>query len=387
MTQRDDAIRTVDEHAFRLAGEEEDFDPLLDQIGDARVVLIGEATHGTHEFYKFRAQLTRRLIARKDFRIVAAEADWPDAYEVNRCVQQAGGAGSARDALGAFERFPLWMWRNTEVLEFTEWLRRFNAELPPEARAGFYGLDVYSLHRSIRKVIDYLETIDPEAAGRARDRYSCFDHAGDEPRRYGLAAVRGMADCEDAVVDQLIELQRNAGEYLTRDGLVARERQFVAEQNAVVARNAETYYRSMFDRDQHSWNVRDRHMAETLERLIEHYQGVQAPAKAVVWAHNSHLGDCRATDMSARGEVNLGQLVRERFGGGESVLIGQTTYDGTVSAASNWDELSSHYFKARLASQFDAVVHLDRTRALEPLDMTSPWRTGEDLPETFPTGL
>jgi erythromycin esterase-like protein len=446
MVEHEEIVRAVDEHAIRLAGEERDFGPILDRIGDAHVVLVGEATHGTHEFYRFRAELTKRLIEREGFRLVAAEADWPDAYRVNRWVQHQSGDESAREALGSFERFPQWMWRNTEVLEFVEWLRAFNAELESDRRAGFYGLDVYSMRRSARRVVEYLEEVDPAAADRARERYACFDHAGAEPRQYGLAAVRGLADtCEGEVIEQLVELREKAGEYLERDGLVAREQQFVAEQDALVAKNAEAYYRSMFERGEHSWNVRDRHMAQTLERLLEHYISVRAPAKAVVWAHNSHLGDCRATDMSARGEINLGQLVRKRFGDEESVLVGMTSYDGTVSAASNWDapvdrktvrparedsfeglfhqvpdpyfvlpledtdltsrlddrryeraigviyrpetELASHYFKARLASQFDMVVHLDRTRALEPLEISEPWHAGEELPETYPSGL
>ncbi len=446
MVEHDEIVRAVDEHALRLSGREADFEPILRRIDDAHLVLVGEATHGTHEFYKFRAELTKRLIERKGFRLVAVEADWPDAYRVNRWVQHQGGGETATEALGAFERFPQWMWRNTEVAGFAEWLRRFNADLSPAERAGFYGLDVYSLHRSARRVVTYLEEVDPQAAERARERYACFDHAGGEPRQYGLAAVRGITDsCEEAVVEQLTELHRRAGEYLERDGVVAREKQFVAEQNARVAKNAEAYYRSMFERSESSWNLRDRHMAETLEQLIEHYMGVEGPAKAVVWAHNSHLGDCRATDMSARGEINLGQLVRENYGKDESVLIGMTTCEGTVSAASDWDEpvdrktvrparedsfeglfhrvpdpffvlplgdpeidawlddrryqraigvvyrpeteLASHYFKARLASQFDMVVHLDRTRALEPLEISEPWHAGEDLPETYPSGL
>jgi erythromycin esterase-like protein len=444
MLDRNRLVQTVDTHATRLTGDASDVDPLLERVGDAHVVLIGEPTHGTRECYEFRAELTKRLLQKRDFRLVAVEADWPDAYRANRWVQGDGDDETVDEALGDFERFPRWMWRNRTVADFLGWLREFNDARPRESRAGFYGLDVYSLRRSMRRVIDYLEEVDPEAAERARQRYACFDHDAEDPRQYGVSTVRGLGSCEDEVVEQLVELQRKAGDYLERDGLVAREAQFVAEQNAVVATNAEAYYRSMFERDTHSWNVRDRHMAETLERLLEHYMSVRAPAKAVVWAHNSHLGDCRATDMSARGEINLGQLVRERFGD-ESVSIGMTTHRGTVSAAPDWEEpvarmtlrraredsyeglfhevdhpyfvlpldvpdvahalddrvyeravgvvyrpeteLASHYVKARLASQFDAVVHLDRTRAVEPLDPSELWHAGEDLPETYPSGL
>jgi erythromycin esterase-like protein/predicted phosphoribosyltransferase len=415
-------------------------------VGDGTYVLIGEASHGTHEFYSWRADLTKRLIADHGFRAVAAEADWPDASRVNRFVQGDSDDASAEEALGDFQRFPLWMWRNTVVRDFVTWLRQHNDTLPhDQSKAGFYGLDLYSLNASIAAVIDYLDRVDPEAASRARARYGCFDHFGDDAQAYGYATSLGVAEpCEDDVVSQLLELQRRATELARRDGRVAEDQYFFAEQNARLAKNAEAYYRSMFRGRVSSWNLRDRHMAETLDHLVNHLNRRQPGTKVVVWAHNSHLGDARATQMGEGGELNLGQLVRERAGT-DAVLIGFSTYHGTVTAASDWGdpaerkrvrpglngsyeelfheatragtlnfllslsgdetlreqlagpclqraigviyrpetERFSHYFNARLPDQFDALIHLDETSALEPLERTSGWDTGE-APETYP---
>lgn len=437
------AIRVV---ARPIAGATTDYDELLDFIGDARFVLLGEASHGTHEFYRERALITRRLIRDKGFTAVAVEADWPDAYRVNRYVRGEGDAAASLGALSGFRRFPAWMWRNTDVLEFIEWLRSHNDGLPASApKTGFYGLDLYSLHSSADAVIRYLEKVDPEAARHARYRYSCFEHFGEDTQAYGYAATFGMsASCESEVVNQLIELQRRAAEYANRDGLVAADEFFFAEQNARLVKNAEEYYRSMFQGSVSSWNLRDRHMAETLELLVDHLSRHYGTAKIVVWEHNSHLGDARATEMGQRGELNVGQLVRERHEH-DSRLIAFSTYTGTVTAASDWggpaerkrvrpalsesyealfhevglpqfllllqergrvrDELEdprleraigviyrpeterlSHYFQARIPDQFDVVLHFDETTAVEPLERTSMWTKGEP-PETYPTGV
>jgi erythromycin esterase-like protein/predicted phosphoribosyltransferase len=429
-----------------LTGSAQDYDPLLDLIGDARLVLLGEASHGTHEFYRERAEITKRLIREKGFVAVTAEADWPDAYRVNCYVRGQGPDVDALEALADFRRFPTWMWRNTDVVEFVEWLRAHNDRLAPDgAKAGFYGLDLYSLHASIKVVLRYLEKLDPDAAQRARERYACFDQVGADMQLYGLFAGSGIIkSCEEEVVAQLVELQRRAVEHAQRSGGLSEDDRFYLEQNARLVKNAEAYYRAAFREDVSSWNLRDRHMAETLEALIAHLGQESEPAKIVVWAHNSHLGDARATDMSKRGELNLGQLVREHYGSGAR-LVGFTTHHGTVTAASSWDgaaerkrvrpglpgsyeallhaqqagrfmlplsagaaatetlrearleraigviyrpetERASHYFRARLADQFDAVLHFDETCALTPLERTAEWETGE-LPETFPFGV
>src|SRR6266850_2551832 len=278
---------TVREAAHRLTGASYDYDPLMDRIGDARFVLIGEASHGTHEFYHERAQITQRLITEKSFTAVAVEADWPDAYRINRYVRGASNDEFAIEALADFQRFPTWMWRNTDVVEFLEWLHAHNEALSPRAtRTGFYGLDLYSLRASMQAVLQYLEKVDPEAAKVARARYACFDQFGDDTQNYGFAAGLGLAkSCEDDVVAQLVELQRRAAEYARRD----------------------------------------RHMVETLETLVTHFDRKGGRAKVVVWAHNSHLGDARATQMSVRGELNVGQLMRERYSR-DAVLVGFTTY-------------------------------------------------------------
>jgi erythromycin esterase-like protein len=438
------ALAAIRAAARPLTGSSDDFDTLLRRIGHARIVLIGEASHGTHEFYRIRAELTKRLIRELGFAAVAVEADWPDAFRVNRHVRGAGPDADATDALGDFRRFPQWMWRNADVLDFVGWLREHNDARAPGARVGFYGLDLYSLHASMEAVVRYLRVVDPEAAQRAVLRYGCFDRFGDDPQRYGHAATLGLAPtCEREVVTQLVELRRAAAEYARRDGRVAEDDFFAAEQNARVVTSAERYYRTMFGSHVASWNLRDQHMMDTLVEL-ESFLSRHTPApRIVVWAHNSHLGDARATEMGTHGEINLGQLVRQRYSS-EAALVGFSTYEGTVTAASDWDEPAqrmrvrpalsgsyealfhetdvprfsllltgeqaepslersrlqraigviyrpdterrSHYFHTRLARQFDVLLHYDRTRAVEPLERTAEWVRGE-LPETYPTAL
>ena len=416
---------------------------LLDAIGDARLVLVGEATHGTHEFYRTRAELTKVLISTKGFNLVAVEADWPDAYRVNRWVRHASFESNAENALGDFTRFPRWMWRNRVVVDFIQWLRTHNASQPAVSQVGFYGLDLYSLHASIEAVLTYLQKVDPAGAERARYRYGCFEDFGEDTQAYGYAASFGLSrSCEDDAVAQLLELRRRAADYASRDGRIAADEYFFAEQNARLVRNAEQYYRSMFGGRLESWNLRDTHMMETLEALRAHVQQTSGFARVVVWAHNSHLGDARATHMGDIGELNLGQLVRQAHGSA-AFLVGFTTHTGTVTAASNWDEPAqrkrvrpsmvgsyerlfhdagidqfllllregpardafrgdrleraigviyrpeferlSHYFRARLPEQFDAVFHIDHTMAVEPLER---WAQDEvDMPETYPTGI
>jgi erythromycin esterase-like protein/predicted phosphoribosyltransferase len=422
----------------------------LDQlIGDARVVLIGESSHGTHEFYQARAEITKWLIDCKGFLGVAAEADWPDAYRVNRFVRGIGEDANAEEALRGFERFPTWMWRNTVVHGFADWLRERNGRVEARRQAGFYGLDLYSLHRSMQDVIAYLEKVDPQAAARARQRYSCFDHASadDDGQAYGFAAAFGAGQsCEQQAVERLIEFQRNSVDYARRVGLLAEDEAFYAERNAHVVRNAEVYYRAMFSGRVNSWNLRDQHMGDTLSALLEHLDHDDAGrSRIVVWAHNSHVGDAQATEVYSEGQTTLGTLARDLFPG-KTRLIGMSTYTGTVTAASEWGgmaerktvrpglpnsveelfhetdtgalyvkmrddgrpsaeplddvrlgraigviylpetERQSHYFHVRPADQFDAMIHIDNTRALEPLELSSQWIAG-DLHETYPSGL
>jgi erythromycin esterase-like protein len=310
------------------------YDPLIDAVGDASLVLIGEASHGTHEFYEQRANITKLLIEEKGFHAVAAEADWPAAVRVHRYVSGDSDDANAEAALGDFTRFPAWMWRNTVMLDFVAWLKGRGA--------GFFGIDLYSLHASIEAVLTYLDDVDPAAARRARDRYACFEHFGHDPQEYGYASTAGIIEsCEDDVVKQLLELRAKAAEYARRDGKVAEDEFFFAEQNARLTLNAERYYRSMFRGRVSSWNLRDQHMTETIEELMRHLGKRVGNPKIVVWAHNSHLGDARATEMGWQGEWNVGQLVRERFGD-RSYLIGFSTYEGTVTAASDWDGPAEH---------------------------------------------
>ena len=425
-----------------LSSGPDDHNPLLEMVGDARLVLLGEGSHGTHDFYQARADITRRLIAEKGFSAVAAEADWPDAYRVNRYVRRESDDTSASEALGGFKRFPTWMWRNTVVRDFVDWLRDFNATRSDQTKAGFFGLDLYSLFNSIEAVVEYLDRVDPDAAERARYRYGCFEHFGEDSQAYGYVAAFDLSrSCEDSAISQLIELQRRGME---RPGRGSGDDFFDAQQNARLVKNAEEYYRSMFRGRRSSWNLRDTHMAETIDALVSYLEREDREPKIVVWAHNSHLGDARATEMGRQGELNVGQLVRQKYGD-SAVLVGFTTYTGTVTAATNWDELGerkrvrpalpesyesafhdtgipdffldlqngagdaklfredrleraigviyrpeservSHYFHASMRDQFDAVYHFDQTRAVEPLEKPERWHDVEP-PETFPSGI
>ncbi|HEV2644707.1 MAG TPA: erythromycin esterase family protein [Candidatus Elarobacter sp.] len=418
-----------------MTGAHDDHDAIIDAARAASMVLIGEASHGTTEFYAERARITRRLIVELGFHAVAVEGDWPDAYRVNRYVRCRSDDMTADASLEGFRWFPTWMWRNLIVEEFVEWLRARNMSQPLERQASFYGLDMYSLYASVEAVLLYLDRTDPDEARNARERYSCFEYFGADAQAYGYAATHApSASCERAVVEQLQEMQRKASQYEQRDGQLAVDDFFFAEQNARLVKNAEEYYRSMFRGGASSWNLRDQHMCETLYAIANHLrvQGMENP-RIVVWAHNSHLGDARATQMETWGEWNLGQLVRERSGP-RALNVGFTTYTGGVTAAGEWDEppqhmhvvpgmpgsyerlfhqldgaddaafllplreeqvrsalgdprleraigviyrpeteRQSHYFVADLAGQFDFVIHVDRTSALRPLDPGVTW--------------
>jgi erythromycin esterase-like protein len=292
---------TVRESAHLLTGATQDYDPLMDLIGNARFVLIGEASHGTHEFYEQRAEITKRLIREKGFTAVAVEADWPDAYRVNRYVRGISDDTSATDALAGFDRFPAWMWRNTVVVNFVDWLREYNNSGPPNAtKTGFYGLDLYSMYASIKAVLGYLDKVDPEAAKRARSRYSCLEHFGEDSQSYGYAASFGLSEsCQDEAINQLKELQRLTAEYSQRDTQVAEDEFFYAEQNARLVKNAEEYYRSMFRGRVSSWNLRDRHMAEMLDHLVAHLDRQGSRTKVVVWEPTFRTLKCHILSYSA----------------------------------------------------------------------------------------
>ncbi len=410
-----------------------EFAQAFDRFGDARIVLLGEATHGTHEFYSARAQITRRLIEKHGFNIVAVEGDWPDVARIDDYVRH----GAKRPRGGEpFTRFPTWMWRNQEVLAFADWLRDHNEPLALQDRAGMWGLDVYSLRESMHAVIRYLEQHSPREAEEARRRYGCLTPWQDEPQEYGQAVrYHGLAKCEDTVVLQLNELLHKRMELAENDG----ESYFDAEQNARIVRAAERYYRSMYHGAAESWNLRDRHMFDTLQALMAHHKD----ARAVIWAHNSHVGNASATAMGWRGEFNIGELVRKTYGD-RAVLVGFGTDRGTVAAASDWGaqmqvmnviparddswegvfrhtgyarsltdwrnrknrelvgalsemlleraigvvyrpqtERASHYFESVLADQFDAWVWFEESRAVTPLGQDRP----HGAPETWPFGL
>lgn len=422
----------VRELAMRLGEEAGDYDAVLNMASGRRFVLIGEATHGTREFYAMRAAITRRLIVEERFDGVAIEGDWPDAWRANRFVQ-GGGDDKAESALDDFERFPNWMWRNREVLDFITWLHGHNAGMPADQRVGIYGLDLYSLYRSADAVIRYLEGVDPDKAEQARRHYTVLDHVR-EPQTYGYEAAFGLRPPgREAAIRQLLQLRADAEDYVAHNGLASMDTYFFAERNAAVVVNAEAYYRAMFGHRINTWNLRDAHMCDTLLALSRYLERRGGGGRVVVWAHNSHLGDARATESRLRGEWNLGQLMREQAGD-EALLVGFTTYTGHVSAASQWDadvehkwvrpalpdsyehlfhttgldrfflplveaaaaplrealleraigviylpqtERASHYFDASIAHQFDAVFHLDETTALEPLDAPLHWHRPE----------
>ncbi|OCH96563.1 hypothetical protein OBBRIDRAFT_799798 [Obba rivulosa] len=359
-------------HTYRLSFQESSYNPLLSAVGDAQVVLIGDGSHGTFEFYAHRANLTRHLIEDKGFNAVAVEADWPDAFKINRYIHASVLEGdhipSARDALGDFERFPKWMWKNEVMPPFVQYMREHNERVMRETgnasnTVSFYGMDLYSLHRSADEVVKYLEKVDPEGAKAARKKsayndilrrhgiYNCFERFGEDTTRYAFAAQFGLAkSCHKEVILNLQHLLKNRQKYIdeqmTHGGGFAHpaEEQFVAEMNALVVKDAEEYYRTMLTEDVQSWNLRDEHFARTLMKVSEHMgsinrDGGHKQAKIVVWAHNSHVGDARATDMGRRrGELNVGQLCRELFGEDNVFNMGFLTNRGTVTASFGWDE-------------------------------------------------
>ncbi len=414
--------------------EDVDLEPMLRRIGDARVVLLGEATHGTSEFYLMRQRITRELIERRGFSFVAIEGDWPDAARIDHYVRHRAVPSSEWTA---FARFPTWMWRNREVREFVDWLRTHNSRVEPGDRVAFHGLDLYSLYHSIRSVLDYLDRVDPAAAGVARRRYGCLTPWQSDPAEYGQATLRGQYQtCEREVASMLEDLLKKRLAYAEHDG----ERFLDAVQNARLVANAERYYRTMYYGSRASWNLRDSHMFETLTNLLK-FHGPQG--RAIVWAHNSHVGDSAATEMSARDEYNIGHLCRSEFGA-LAYSVGFGTNAGTVAAATNWDEpmlvkpvrpalagsyerlchdtgdrrfllplrglgstsplagllqprleraigviyrpeteLQSHYFEAVLPRQFDEYVWFDESKAVTPIHSTEL----KGLPDTYPFGL
>lgn len=433
------SVSTLVREAAEPIGDIEtvDLEPLLERIADARVVLLGEATHGTSEFYRLRARLTRELIQRRGFNFVAVEADWPDAARIDDYV--LGTGPRSKLVFTPFTRFPTWMWRNQEVVDFTAWLRVRNLERPRAERVGFHGLDLYSMFTSIAAVLAYLDDVDPNAAATARTRYGLLTPWQQDPAAYGQAVLTGRyRSSETAVIAMLRDMLERRLDYAQRDG----ERFFDAAQNARVVANAERYYRAMYYGAASSWNLRDAHMFDTLQSLLS-FHG--ATSRGIVWAHNSHVGNALATEMSVRGELNVGQLCRAQFGDA-AYVIGFGTDHGTVAAASDWDapmqrmrvrpahpksyesafhdsgvpacllhlraprrealrdellasrleraigvvyrpdtELASHYFAASLPRQFDEYIWFDETTAVTPLENTA--RRSADLPETYPFGL
>ena len=427
-------VEGVRRHALPLRSDA-DLDPLLERIGDARIVLLGEASHGTSEYYTWRHRISRRLIEEKGFHFIAVEGDWPDCYTVNVHAKGWGDGASTRDVLHAFERWPTWMWANQEVVALVDWLREWNEGREDDDKAGFYGLDMYSLWESMDVVTRYLEKVDPELAARARRAYGCFDPYETDAQDYAMATAMVPTSCEQEVVQILTELRGRGPEYRVS----SREAYFNAEQNALVARNAELYYRTMIRGGSASWNVRDTHMMETLERLLAHHG---PGSKAIVWEHNTHVGDARATDMARAGMVNVGQLARQKYGD-QVVIAGFSSYAGSVIAGEEWgapmerltvpearegsweavfhaagaddkllfledfDEVEGaleprghraigvvyrpehekygNYVPSVLPYRYDALLYIDRTKALRPLHMKE--RDAHELPETYPSGM
>ncbi|MEX2141728.1 MAG: erythromycin esterase family protein [Pirellulales bacterium] len=423
--------------------DSQDLDSLLALVGDSHFVLLGEASHGTSEYYSWRHRLSERLIREKGFSFIAVEGDWPDCYRVNRYVRGFQNSGrNAREVLHAFNRWPTWMWANLEVVELAEWLRAHNEKLPETEQVGFYGLDVYSLWDSMRAVIGYLSRMDGQAVGAALRAFECFEPYGEDVQQYARATMWVPETCEDEVVGLLRELRQSGLGYdpPQRAGSDGRESYFNAEQNALVAKNAERYYRTMVRGGASSWNVRDGHMVETLERLMRrHGPG----AKAIVWEHNTHIGDARATDMREQGEVNVGQLVREEHGEDDVVLVGFSSHRGTVIAGESWDapmeimdvppgraeswedvlhrageenkllllrdtpraspmyeerghraigvvyhpeyERHGNYVPSVMPRRYDALLFIDESHALHPLHIEP--AAVEEVPETYPTGV
>ncbi|MDO1448027.1 erythromycin esterase family protein [Rhodocytophaga aerolata] len=412
-----------------------DLDKLLDRIGDAQYVLLGEASHGTHEYYTWRSQISKRLILEKGFSFIAVEGDWPDCYRINRYVKGYADAGlNALEVLHTFNRWPTWMWANWEIVALTEWLRKYNQSLPYGNKIGFYGLDVYSLWESLDAMVNYLKKEDPQAARVVERAIQCFAPYGEEGQEYAMATKYFSESCRDELIQVLQEVRKKS---LSYDHDL--EASLNTEQNAIVALNAERYYQAMVSFGAESWNIRDTHMAETLDRLVKfHGEG----AKAIVWEHNTHIGDARYTDMRHENMVNVGQLTREVYGEKNVVLVGFGSYEGLVIAGDAWDapmekmivppakpgsveallhndglgnqllifdnpeirqrfdkklghraigvvyhperERFGNYVATLLPSRYDAFIFLDKTQALHPLKIHP---SGHQTPETFPFGV
>jgi erythromycin esterase-like protein len=412
-----------------------DLDPLMQRIGDARIVMLGEASHGTHEYYTWRSHITQRLIQEKGFNFIAVEGDWPDCYSLNRYIKQYVPGKTAREVLNEFERWPSWMWANREVAALAEWLHSYNSPLPKNEKVGFYGLDVYSLWDSMDEIKRYLERVDPATLKVANEAFECFEpYKKDDGHSYAYASQMVPELCETEVVDLLKQIQQKMPTYDSDF-----EMAFSTEQNALVAVNAEKYYRAMVRGGGQSWNVRDGHMEETLERLLN-FHGRNS--KVVVWAHNTHIGDSRYTDMVDDGMYNIGELVREKYAKEDVVLVGFGSYEGSVIAGKSWgapmkkmnvpkakegtwehllheagaddkllimDDLQDHtllndrighraigvvynpeyerygnYVPSILPRRYDAFLYIDKTKALHPLHMEN---EHHDMPDTFPFGV
>jgi erythromycin esterase len=406
-------------------------DPLLSDIGNRQIVLLGEASHGTHEYYSWRAAISQRLIQEKDFRFIAVEGDWPDCYKINRYIKGYKDAGDdIYSVLNHFDRWPSWMWANSEIVVLAEWLREYNRQLPAAEKIGFYGLDVYSLWDSMNEMMHYLEQEDTQAAQYVRKAVACFEPFNEDEQLYARHSLQG--NCRDEVIALLKQI-RSRAQFMDGDP----EAGFNTEQNALVAVNAEKYYSNMIGFDNSSWNIRDRHMMETLQRLMQFHEPA---AKGIVWEHNTHVGDARATDMNKAGMVNIGQLAREQYGPENVYLTGFSSYQGTVIAGREWGapmeemevpeakensieallhqqagancyflcredngknfqtrighraigvvyhparERMGNYVPSLLSKRYDAFIFLDQTCALHPLH---PHIAAGKIPETFPSG-
>lgn len=411
-----------------------DLDPLLSQIGDSRIVLLGEASHGTHEYYDWRAEISKRLIQEKSFSFIAVEGDWPDCYRINRYAKGFKNSGkSVHEVLYAFKRWPTWMWANWEIVELVRWLKKFNQGLPEGEEVGFYGLDVYSLWESMYALIEYLRKTKADAIDQAIKAYECFEPYKEDPQEYARAQAFVPSSCADEVVDLLAKVIQSQPKF-SEDGV---EGEFNAQQNAFVLMNAENYYRQMVYGGANTWNLRDEHMTDTLDRLMEFYG---KEAKGIIWAHNTHIGDARFTDMVQAGEYNIGQLVRERHQREGAVAVGFGSYSGTVVAGKYWgapmeimkvpeakkgswedifhqssadsklilspdlkderffdwrgqraigvvynpDYELGNYVETVLPKRYDAFIYLDKTEALRPLHLKP---KKEEIPETYPFGV
>jgi erythromycin esterase len=363
---------------FNKLENSKDLDILLDRIGDSQFVLLGEASHGTSEFYRWRTEITKRLIEEKEFSFIAVEGDWPDCYKVNRYIKgfhNSDSSKSAYDILYSFNRWPTWMWANKEIGELVEWLKSFNDQkkqkqkdssnsnfFPTKKLVGFYGLDLYSLWESMEAILQYLKKVDPNAVKNAIEAYNCFEPYGKDVENYARATAFVPENCEDEVIEMLTSIRSKMDVYSKKDhgNREKEEEYFNAEQNAITAKDAEFYYRTMIRGDVQSWNIRDTHMMETLERLIEFHDdnNNDSNSKAIVWAHNTHIGDARATDMFKDNMINLGQLVRERKNKKNTVLIGFGTYKGSVIAAKQWGEkMEQMEVPPAIDESWDNILH------------------------------